>query len=63
MDIKINYRLPQEFIYSTWKLRRAIRIWIIYVWYENYGYYWLDKEWGFRFLGIEIVILTERKIK
>ena len=58
MELKIAYRLPQEFIWYRWNIFHAIRVWFIYAWYEDYNF--LGKEWGFRFLGIEIVIQNWR---
>jgi hypothetical protein len=57
--IFITYRWPQEFVYIAWKLRHALRVWAWFYWYEDFGipiFSDFKEEWGYRFLGIEIII-------
>jgi hypothetical protein len=51
--IEANYRLPWEFIFFSWKLRHALRVWFLYWWDDTMIDLWHDK--GFRFMGIEFM--------
>ena len=54
--IFISYRWPQEFVYIAWKLRHAIRVWALYSWTDVDILREAICEWGYRFLGIEVII-------
>jgi len=56
IKIYIAYRLPQEFIYIAWRLRHAIRVWAWYSWQGIDVWTEIVNEWGYRFLGIEVII-------
>lgn len=53
MEYRLAYRFPWEFIFFSWKLRTAIKIWCLHSWQDDMRDLWFDRGW--RFLGVEFM--------